>query len=358
MRRLRVRVAQLEPTLDQTKRELRLCDRARRTAEAETGRATARVAVLTRAEQHNALIRQQNETVLASARHENADLVRGVARLTAQRDLLTTQLVSVASELRDAKLESEKWKQELAEAVAKAEALVKTSRHVSTSTFFLEESFAKKQLENEKRAERKGFEKGNSAGYAECCNEFKAKELLDVANASASAGRASSAENQVARLTKKMDAFTAALAEARSREKATKRLLDFTTKKYTEEKEGLLSALFGAETRERVFRDRLEEIAVSKGGGPATVATRTATARSVSRVTKTTLQSSTNPLVREEKKHLSNRFEKKESRKKREQALALNDATPFETVCPYERFNERNWLPEVRAPPVFLAVGG
>lgn len=255
-------------------------------------------------------------------------------------------------------IESEKWKQELAEAVAKAEALVKTSRHVSTSTFFLEESFAKKQLENEKRAERKGFEKGNSAGYAECCNEFKAKELLDVANASASAGRASSAENQVARLTTKMDAFAAALAEAQSREKATKRLLDFTTKKYTEEKEGLLSALFGAETRERVFRDRLEEIAVSKGGGPATVATRTATARSVSRVTKTTLQSSTNPLVREEKKHLSNRFEKKESRKKREQALALNDAAPFETVCPYERFNERNWLPEVRAPPVFLAVGG
>lgn len=337
MRRLRVRVAQLEPAFEDTKRTLRLCDRARRTADAENERLKAHVEALERQQQHDAHLISTLKTVLLKSKKENETVLRRESQITAQRGALEKRLVISNNETREAIESSNKLQADFEVLRAQMRDAIKTTCDASTSTTDSKKQFQKDQLEKEKQKYAQGFSVGRKEGYNACQSEQHAKQILNDSATQAASTRTSRAENKLVLCMTKMEQCQVKVKEAEQRSRAVKKQSDEKEKKRTEEVVELKSKLRNAETREMVFRTRLEQL---------------------------TVQTVKHTVSKEVKKAVTKNVTKRVSPMKKPNAKVKKET---KTVYARKSFSEvvketrdapttDSWLPEIQSPPRLLSV--
>ena len=277
--RLRVRLAQLEPVLDDARRDARLAARAQRTAAAERDRTRATLAA-TRRDASETIERARREREAARAATETAR--RATRALLVERDALVQNLAALAEAAarseRDARAATRETAPETARrAVSETARRRKRSamkplgeeqkpprtRDAETSARAPEEAFADLLAATEEAARRAGFRDGEARGRDATSEAFAEERRLAEAARDAARARATAAEARVVRLAARLDvAREAAAAERRSAVAAAK-TRDEKDAAARAEASVAAEALAAAETREGVFRERLEAMALA-----------------------------------------------------------------------------------------------
>ena len=273
VRRLRVRLAQLEPVLDDARRDARLADRARRTAEAERDRAratlaaerrdaseaiereakrseTARAETKTAREETRAFrderdaTRERYEVFKAEAIRREKETEAKIAvmerRLREREDDVLRKRVDVGTETRDLFGD--------AEVNAEAQKAQKAHRRDERLRSATRDAYEAGSRDGERRGREATLEASN------------ATKLLAEAAQDAAHARAADAEARVATLAVRLERARAKAAAERKRAAAAETRRNEHEALCRLKVSAAADALAAAETREGVFRVRLEEL--------------------------------------------------------------------------------------------------
>ena len=269
MRRLRVRLAQLEPVLDDARRDARLADRARRTAEAERDRAratlaaerrdaseaiereakrseTARAETKTAREETRAFrderdaTRERYDTAIRREKETEAKIAVMDRRLREREDDVLRKRVDVGTETRDLFGD--------AEVNAEAQKAQKAHRRDERLRSATRDAYEAGSRDGERRGREATLEASN------------ATKLLAEAAQDAAHARAADAEARVATLAVRLERARAKAAAERKRAAAAETRRNEHEAGCRLKVSAAADALAAAETREGVFRMRLEEL--------------------------------------------------------------------------------------------------
>ena len=269
MRRLRVRLAQLEPVLDDARRDARLADRARRTAEAERDRAratlaaerrdaseaiereakrseTARAETKTAREETRAFrderdaTRERYDTAIRREKETETKIAVMERRLREREDDVSRKRVDVGTETRDSFGD--------AEGNAEAQKAQKAHRRDERLRSATRDAYEAGSRDGERRGREATLEASN------------ATKLLAEAARDAAHARAADAEARVATLAVSLERARAKAAAERKRAAAAETRRDEHEALCRLKVSAAADALAAAETREGVFRMRLEEL--------------------------------------------------------------------------------------------------
>ena len=269
MRRLRVRLAQLEPVLDDARRDARLADRARRTAEAERDRAratlaaerrdaseaiereakrseTARAETKTAREETRAFrderdaTRERYDTAIRREKETETKLAVMERRLREREDDVSRKRVDVGTETRDSFGD--------AEGNAEAQKAQKAHRRDERLRSATRDAYEAGSRDGERRGREATLEASN------------ATKLLAEAAQDAAHARAADAEARVATLEVRLERARAKAAAERKRAAAAETRRNEHEALCRLKVSAAADALAAAETREGVFRVRLEEL--------------------------------------------------------------------------------------------------
>ena len=271
VRRLRVRLAQLEPVLDDARRDARLADRARRTAEAERDRARATLAAARR-DASEAIERARAAS--EAARVETKTAREETRAFRDERDALKQSAAVFEAEAIRREKETKATLAEMERRLREREREMSSSRRArvdagtETRDSFGDASDDERKARSDERwrsATRDAYEAGSRDGERRgreaTLEASAAARLLAEAARDAAHARAADAEARVATLAARLERARAneaaerkraAAAEARRNEHETLSRLKASA---------AADALAAAETREGVFRARLEALA-------------------------------------------------------------------------------------------------
>ena len=270
MRRLRVRLAQLEPVLDDARRDARLADRARRTAEAERDRAratlaaerrdaseaiereakrseTARAETKTAREETRAFrderdaTRERYDTAIRREKETEAKIAVMERRLREREDDVLRKRVDVGTETRDVFGDAEGNAEREAQKAQKA----RRDERLRSAT---------------RDAYEAGSRDGERRGREATLEASNATKLLAEAAQDAAHARAADAEARVATLAVRLERARAKAAAERKRAAAAETRRNEHEALCRLKVSAAADALAAAETREGVFRMRLEEL--------------------------------------------------------------------------------------------------
>ena len=268
MRRLRVRLAQLEPVLDDARRDARLADRARRTAEAERDRAratlaaerrdaseaiereakrseTARAETKTAREETRAFrderdaTRERYDTAIRREKETEAKIAVMERRLREREDGVLRKRVDVGTETRD--VFGDGRSDDEAQKAQKA----RRDERLRSAT---------------RDAYEAGSRDGERRGREATLEASNATKLLAEAAQDAAHARAADAEARVATLAVRLERARAKAAAERKRAAAAETRRNEHEALCRLKVSAAVDALAAAETREGVFRMRLEEL--------------------------------------------------------------------------------------------------
>ena len=267
LRRARVRLAQLEPVLDDARRDARLADRARRTAEAERDRANALLETMREETREMRRCADEQRAALRDALSDVAAARRRSCELEKARDEATKKLAAVVDERDELRVHAQKHEEtaqkhlrdltRLRAAFLKATQVTKKDAGTNTAAF----SDAFDDVLSERYAS--GFSDGDaSRGKATREVLERESELAEAARDAAHA-RASDAEARVARLAASLERTREAAAAERKRAAAINATRDADAAASKKKALAAEKALCAAETREAVFRARLEAMALA-----------------------------------------------------------------------------------------------
>ena len=271
VRRLRVRLAQLEPVLDDARRDARLADRARRTAEAERDRARATLAAARRdASEAIERARAASET----ARAETKTAREETRAFRDERDALRESAAVFKAEAIRREKETEAKIAEMERRLREREDDVLRKRvDVGTETrdlFGDAEVNAEREAQKARRDERwrsatrdayeAGSRDGERRGREATLEASNATKLLAEAAQDAAHARAADAEARVATLEVRLERARAKAAAERKRAAAAETRRNEHEALCRLKVSAAADALAAAETREGVFRMRLEEL--------------------------------------------------------------------------------------------------
>lgn len=269
VRRLRVRLAQLEPVLDDARRDARLADRARRTAEAERDQARAALAAARR-DASEAIEEARAAFAETEAAREETKTAREETRaFRDERDALKRSAAVFEAEAIRREKETEAALAEMERRLREREREVVDAGTETASDSFGDGRSDEERVAAEIRsATRDAYEAGSRDGERrgreatlEALEASAAARLLAEAARDAAHARAADAEARVATLAARLERARAneaaerkraAAAEARRNEHETLSRLKASD---------AADALAAAETREGVFRARLEALA-------------------------------------------------------------------------------------------------
>ena len=269
LRRARVRLAQLEPVLDDARRDARLADRARRTAEAERDRANA---ALEEMREEASLMRRcadEQRAALCDARREKDAARRRMCALEKELDDATRKLAAAVDETEKCRVHARKH-EETADArlrdltrsraaLLKATDVKKKKKDAETNTTAFAEAFA--DVLSERYAS--GVRDGDASREKATRDVLERERRLADASRDAAHARASDAEARVARLAASLERTREAAAAERKRAAAMSATRDADAAASKAKTLAAKKALAAAETREAVFRARLEAMALA-----------------------------------------------------------------------------------------------
>jgi chromosome segregation ATPase len=267
LRRARVRLAQLEPVLDDARRDARLADRARRTAECERDRANALLETMREETREILRCADEQRAALCDAERDVAAALRKTRELEKARDEATKKVSLVVLETDELRTNAQKHEEtaqkhlrdltRLRAAFLKATQTSKKDAGTNTAAF----SDAFDDVLSERYAS--GFSDGDaSRGKATRDVLERERELAEAARDAAHA-RASDAEARVARLAASLERTREAAAAERKRAAAINATRDADAAASKKKALAAEKALCAAETREAVFRARLEAMALA-----------------------------------------------------------------------------------------------
>ena len=279
VRRLRVRLAQLEPVLDDARRDARLADRARRTAEAERDRARAALAAARRDASEAIEEARAADLRTEAARVETKTAREETRAFRDERDALKRSAAVFEAEAIRREKETEAALAEMERRLREREREVVDAGTETASDSFGDASDEERVAAEIRSATRDAYEAGSRDGERRgreaTLEASAAARLLAEAARDAAHARAADAEARVATLAARLERARAneaaerkraAAAEARRNEHETLSRLKASA---------AADALAAAETREGVFRARLEALArnpplVANGTEPRT----------------------------------------------------------------------------------------
>jgi len=282
VRRLRVRLAQLEPVLDDARRDARLADRARRTAEAERDQARAALAAARRDASEAIEEARAADLRTEAARVETKTAREETRAFRDERDALKRSAAVFEAEAIRREKETEAALAEMERRLREREREVVDAGTETASDSFGDASDEERVAAEIRSATRDAYEAGSRDGERrgreatlEALEASAAARLLAEAARDAAHARAADAEARVATLAARLERARAneaaerkraAAAEARRNEHETLSRLKASA---------AADALAAAETREGVFRARLEALArnpplVANGTEPRT----------------------------------------------------------------------------------------
>ena len=369
--RLRVRLAQLEPVLDDARRDARLAARAQRTAAAERDRTRATLAA-TRRDASETIERARSES--EAAREATKTATRASSALRRERDALVQKLALAEAETKRAadalrvahreKAAGERRREEARATSAAEEAKKKpTARDAATRTRAPEIAFAELLASTKEDAYRAGFRDGEQRGRDETREAFVEERRLAEAARDAAHARASDAEARVARLAARLDSAREAAAAERRRAAAAAKKKDANEAASRAKASAAAEALAAAETREGVFRARLEAMALAFAArnqqsekrfhvsrAAPSDAPPPAPAKKKGRAPRTPKTSATHA------KTADSGSEKKEKGVSAPSLRAepVRDENGRAPRCERKEGGLPDWLPEVRPPPAFM----
>ncbi len=268
VRRLRVRLAQLEPVLDDARRDARLADRARRTAEAERDRARAALAAARR-DASEAI----EEARAAFAETEAARVETKTAReetraFRDERDALKRSAAVFEAEAIRREKETEAALAEMERRLREREREVVDAGTETASDSFGDASDEERVAAEIRSATRDAYEAGSRDGERrgreatlEALEASAAARLLAEAARDAAHARAADAEARVATLAARLERARANEAAERKRAAAAEARRNENETLSRLKASAAADALAAAETREGVFRTRLEALA-------------------------------------------------------------------------------------------------
>ena len=267
LRRARVRLAQLEPVLDDARRDARLADRARRTAEAERDRANA---ALEEMREEASLMRRcadEQRAALCDARREKDAARRRMCALEKELDDATRKLAAAVDETEKCRVHARKHEEtadaRLRDLTRSRAALLKATdvkkKDAETNTTAFAEAFA--DVLSERYAS--GVRDGDASREKATRDVLERERRLADASRDAAHARASDAEARVARLAASLERMREAAAAERKRAAAMSATRDADAAASKAKALAAEKALAAAETREAVFRARLEAMALA-----------------------------------------------------------------------------------------------
>ena len=272
MRRLRVRLAQLEPVLDDARRDARLADRARRTAEAERDRARATLAA-ERRDASEAIEREAKRS--ETARAETKTAREETRAFRDERDATRESAAVFKAEAIRREKETETKLAVMERRLREREDDVLRKRvDVGTETrdvFGDGRSDAEAQKAQKARRDERlrsatrdayeaGSRDGERRGREATLEASNATKLLAEAAQDAAHARAADAEARVATLAVRLERARAKAAAERKRAAAAETRRNEHEALCRLKVSAAADALAAAETREGVFRVRLEEL--------------------------------------------------------------------------------------------------
>jgi hypothetical protein len=357
VRRLRVRLAQIEPTLDDTRRDARLADRARRTAEAERDRLLELVDVLERAARDRRELEARDHRALAEANETVSASRSRLMRVERHRDALLRDLAIAADETRAARCSASRHEQETRDERAFAAARVKRTIDAATSTVTFED-LERRRFAREEGKYQEGYEKGVREGIRVSRADISARERTAQAAVEAASTRARDAENATARISATVNRWRVAAETSRRREIFARAEKETVERNLTREAEDARAALEAAEARESVFRARLETSVLTQTR--ATVPTRVSTTSDDPSAARTRSRPrSRNRAEGETEAEPSSRFDVS-IRSSGEAGAEAGDDPDRGTTGDRKKEDTREplkndeWLPEIRPPPRML----
>ena len=279
VRRLRVRLAQLEPVLDDARRDARLADRARRTAEAERDRARAALAAARRDASEAIEEARAADLRTEAARVETKTAREETRAFRDERDALKRSAAVFEAEAIRREKETEAALAEMERRLREREREVVDAGTETASDSFGDASDDERVAAEIRSATRDAYEAGSRDGERRgreaTLEASAAARLLAEAARDAAHARAADAEARVATLAARLERARANEAAERKRAAAAEARRDEHETLSRLKASAAADALAAAETREGVFRARLEALArnpplVANGTEPRT----------------------------------------------------------------------------------------
>jgi hypothetical protein len=270
LRRARVRLAQLEPVLDEARRDARLADRARRTAECERDRANALLETLREETREILRCADEQRLALCDAERDVAAALRKTRELEKARDEATKKVSLVVLETDELRTNARKHEEtaqkhlrDLTRLRAELAFLKATQmtpkKDAGTNTAAFSDAFH--DVLSERYAS--GFSDGDASREKATREVLERERELAEAARDAAHARASDAEARVARLAASLERTREAAAAERKRAAAINATRDADAAASKKKALAAENALRAAETREAVFRARLEAMALA-----------------------------------------------------------------------------------------------
>ena len=268
LRRARVRLKQLEPVLDDARRDARLADRARRTAECERDRANALLETLREETREILRCADEQRLALCDAERDVAAALRKTRELEKARDEATKKVSLVVLETDELKRVHARKQTETADThlrdldrlrAAFLKATQTSKKDAGTNTAAFSDAFD--DVLSERYAS--GFSDGDASREKATREVLERERELAEAARDAAHARASDAEARVARLAASLERTREAAAAERKRAAAINATRDADAAASKKKALAAENALRAAETREAVFRARLEAMALA-----------------------------------------------------------------------------------------------
>jgi hypothetical protein len=268
LRRARVRLAQLEPVLDEARRDARLADRARRTAEAERDRANALLETMREETREILRCAEEQRLALCDAERDVAAALRKTRALEKANDEATKKVSLVVLETDELKRVHARKQTETADThlrdldrlrAAFLSATQTSKKDAGTNTAAFSDAFH--DVLSERYAS--GFSDGDASREKATRDVLERERELAEAARDAAHARASDAEARVARLAASLERTREAAAAERKRAAAINATRDADAAASKKKALAAENALRAAETREAVFRARLEAMALA-----------------------------------------------------------------------------------------------
>lgn len=265
VRRLRVRLAQLEPVLDDARRDARLADRARRTAEAERDRARAALAAARRDASEAIEEARAANAKIEAARVETKTAREETRAFRDERDALKRSAAVFEAEAIRREKETEAALAEMERRLREREREVVDAGTETASDSFGDASDEERVAAEIRSATRDAYEAGSRDGERRgreaTLEASAAARLLAEAARDAAHARAADAEARVATLAARLERARANAAAERKRAAAAEARRNEHETLSRLKASAAADALAAAETREGVFRARLEALA-------------------------------------------------------------------------------------------------
>jgi chromosome segregation ATPase len=270
LRRARVRLAQLEPVLDDARRDARLADRARRTAECERDRANALLETLREETREILRCADEQRLALCDAERDVAAARRATFEVEKARDEATKKLSLVVLETDELRTNARKHEETAqkhlrdltrlrAELAFLSATQMTPKKDAGTNTAAFSDAFHDVLSERYKS----GFCDGDASREKATREVLERERELAEAARDAAHARASDAEARVARLAASLERTREAAAAERKRAAAINATRDADAAASKKKALAAENALRAAETREAVFRARLEAMALA-----------------------------------------------------------------------------------------------